>query len=115
MIAKVYRNLHKNCLSIIDKKTRRVAMHRESVVLKNAFFTVSQSGRKRVLKEKRKNVHAFVHGEVIETDFKFPDRSPQEAYYNPYKVSSFVDRASGLPVTEAAMVLLSGNMIYYWK
>ena len=61
----VYFNLHKKCFSIkaLEGAMKgRVVAHRDNVLLFHATFKVSQAGRERVLREKRKNVHAGVCG-----------------------------------------------------
>ena len=61
----VYFNLHKKCLSVkaLEGESKgRVIAHADSVELVNATFKVSQAGRQRVLRERRKNVHAGVVG-----------------------------------------------------
>lgn len=62
---RVYRNLNNGLISIKDKKTNRVIGYAEEVWINNPKFIVSEAGRQRVLKEKRKNVHAFIEGEII--------------------------------------------------
>lgn len=109
-----YRNLHKKCFSVVDTKTNRVFKHQFHVVLRDARFTVREAGRQRVLREKRKNVHAFVKGELVETNFQFPDCVPKEAWYNPYETEKFVDKETGEVVDRARLVLLSPGHIYYW-
>lgn len=59
----VYRNLANGCWSV--KVSGLVALHADTVLLRNAEFVVSEAGRQRVLKERRKNVHAGVRGEVV--------------------------------------------------
>lgn len=121
MRVKAYRNLHKKCFSIVDLKTGRVFKHQFHVVLRNASFRVSESGRQRVLREKRKNVHAYVVGELVETNFQFPDLQPKEAYYNPYKVDSFRiwDETKRGPsdekIEKASLVLLAPGSTYVWE
>jgi hypothetical protein len=60
---KVYRNLHKGCYSIQYKG--RVVAHADEVLIREPVFRVQPAGRKRVLRTKKKNVHAFVVGELI--------------------------------------------------
>jgi len=55
----VYRNLHKNTWSIRSRTTGRVVEHSDNVLVRAAKFVVQPAGRKRVLQEQRKNVHAF--------------------------------------------------------
>ena len=86
----VYRNLHKNLMSI--RQNGIVKCHAENVVLQNADFIVGQKGRERVLREKKKNVHAFVKGTVIEAK-KTYNLLPYQwsaAYYNPYTCQNWV-------------------------
>ena len=65
----VYYNLHQHMWSVKDIKTGRVICHQYEVQLYNATFKVSAAGRARVLKERRKNVHAGVQG------YMTPDRT----------------------------------------
>lgn len=95
---KVYFNLHKKTWSIKDKSTGLVIGYANYVPMKDCVFKVSEAGRQRVLKEKRKNVHAYVEGTI---SFDTLDKS--ELYhgdftYNPYKYDSFVHFINGKPV-----------------
>ena len=59
---KVYYNLQKDCLSVIDAETGLLYCHAHRVELHDAKFRVQLAGRNRVIKEKRKNVHAYIVG-----------------------------------------------------
>ena len=59
---KVYYNLNLDCLSVIDAETGLLYCHAHRVELHDAKFRVQEAGRQRVLREKRKNVHAYVVG-----------------------------------------------------
>lgn len=59
-IVRVYRNLTRGCLSVMRRGL--VVAHVESVALHGARFVVQEAGRQRVLRDRRKNVHAFVEG-----------------------------------------------------
>ncbi len=61
---RVYRNLHKDCISV--KQGGLVRCHATNVVLKDCKFIVSEAGQRRVRNEKKKNVHAFVEGYVVD-------------------------------------------------
>lgn len=101
----VYRNLRKHCWSVRNVKTRLVEAHTLFVVLTDAKFLVSESGRNRVRKEKRKNVHAWVRGHLTPT--VLPDTSNwHRVIYDPYKFDSFVLASGHESVSEASMVLL---------
>ena len=60
---KVYFNLNLDCLSVIDAETGLLYCHAHRVELHNAKFRVQEAGRQRVLREKRKNVHAYIIGD----------------------------------------------------
>lgn len=88
----VYWNLHKDLFSVRNMQTGRVMMHTHFVRLQDAKFVVRPSGRLRVLREKRKNVHAFVRGYLDTYDLDWSVFGPErKATYNPYKYDSFVD------------------------
>jgi len=75
----------------------RVVAHEDFVVLKDAKPKVSKAGRERVLREKRKNVHAGVVGEWIKEDVPEEEAevfaaTPYMVTYNPYKADHFYYR-----------------------
>ena len=59
----VYRNLHKKCWSV--RQGGKVKVHTSYICLQDVKFVVQPAGREKVLKEKKKNVHAFVRGYLI--------------------------------------------------
>lgn len=86
----VYWNLHKHTWSIRalqgpDKG--RVIKHSDRVDLLNVWCSVSESGRQRVLRDGRKNVHAGLVGQLQEEPVKGVG---SKATYNPYKGPTFV-------------------------
>lgn len=96
-----YYNLHKRTWSVKaleGKRKGRVICHSDYVILSDACGKVSEAGRLRVLKEKRKNVHAGIVGHLIDGD-DYDRLSEVESgellYYNPYKVDRFVFKESG--------------------
>ena len=108
----VYFNLHKKCFSIKalegDRKGRVVA-HSTTVLLEGCKFKVSEAGRQRVLREKRKNVHAGVTGTWINADrvescYEFLSMVGRQVSYNPYKYSSFIIKATEQTVDKADVV-----------
>jgi hypothetical protein len=89
----VYRNLHKKCWSV--RQRGKVKLHTDYIFLENAELKVSQKGRERVLREQRKNVHAFIKGFVVDPKIINgieDDYNPNwvDVTYNPYKYDSFV-------------------------
>ena len=104
----VYKNLHKDVWSI--RHNGRVVNHADSVIIMKAQLVVQPSGRERVLRERRKNVHAFIRGEVIlindstqgtALEFNVP------ITYNPYKQAYFYRKDTGEKVDRADFVLLN--------
>lgn len=107
---KVYRNLHRKCFSV--QQGGIVKCHAENVILKNAEFLVSDKGRERVRREKRKSVHAFVKGFVVaasETIKGQLDFGWQKCYYNPYETDYFTECESGRYLKGALFVDLCKN------
>ena len=110
----IYRNLHKNKFSI---KFRGKVINRHGyIITMDSTFKVNEKGRQRVLLERRKNVHAFVAckafmlcgGELDITNL-------QEVYYNPYKLNTFVLKATNDIITSNKKVYLWDNKIYIDK
>lgn len=108
-----YFNLHKYVFSLRSSKTKLVEHHSEAVVLTDCKFKISQKGRERVIREKRKNVHAGVEG--IFVDFQV-DRYNLEDFkeltYNPYKYDSFVVKETEVPVNTASLVILINKRVF---
>jgi hypothetical protein len=108
----VYRNLHKGCWSV--KQNGLVKAHSLEMEMFSCMMKINQAGWLRVIREKRKNVHAFVHGyihpnfigldfepEPIDGDRKvwtdLPEDQMREIRYNPYDRASFTYRDDGSP------------------
>jgi hypothetical protein len=68
-------------------ETGLVIAHADEVTLEECSFVVSEKGRARVLKEKRKNVHAFARGLLAHNGTAW---CPHFVSYNPYKRGCFV-------------------------
>lgn len=113
----VYYNLNKETFSI--SFMGKVIMHADYVKLSDVEFRVRPGGKEKVRDEKRKNVHAFVIGNLI--DFcEFPCDRIEEPYsdivvtYNPYVNDTFVIKGTDEPVyfaDEVEMVNME-NKIY---
>ena len=113
MKVRIYYNFHKKLFSVQEKVNGswKVVEHTNEIFLRNATFKVSEAGRQRVLKEKRKNVHAFILGER----FPFVPKSlvyRDEISYNPYKASNFMVVSENKPLDRAKyVVILNGKVI----
>lgn len=88
----IYKNLHKDCWSV--KQDGLVKMHTHDLSLFDCSFRVNAKGRDKVVKERRKNVHAGVSGYIDlpwdEEDVSREGQQTKLAMYNPYKYKSFV-------------------------
>lgn len=103
----VYRNLHNGRWSVRGNKTKLVLGHADKVLLYDVEFVVGEKGRRRVLREGRKNVHAYARGYLCNwvgdsyknrgmpptLNTRFPSLMEQisllEVCYNPYKFGHF--------------------------
>ena len=97
----VYRNLIRKMWSV--RQNGIIIGHCTQIYLWGCDYIVGEGGRQRVLRERVKNVHAYVRGYVCEvgdirkTDPADPaDPDGYQPYhvvtYNPYKYDSFVDK-----------------------
>lgn len=131
----IYRNLHNDCYSIRYKDY--VIAHAKELVLYNVTFKVSEKGRQRVLHERRKNVHAYALATFIDSALGLEftgnytsDRAilddvellqdnlaplSNQAWYNPYKVETFVDGVTFEPITKARQVHMHDSGIVTYK
>jgi hypothetical protein len=87
----VYRNLRTKGYSV--KQFGKVVAHASRLCVKNCEFIVGEKQRQRVIREKQKNVHAFIKGYYTTTGMgTSADRNdlPIEISYNPYKSGNFI-------------------------
>lgn len=109
----VYYNSHKKLFSVQEKVDGKwkVVEHTNEIFLRNVSFKVSEAGRQRVLKKKRKNFHAKMVGErfpFIPKSFVYRD----EVSYNPYKGPNFMITKEEKPLDWAKYVtILNGKVI----
>lgn len=103
---RVYRNLHKDCYSV--KQDGLVKCHADQVTLQEVKFIVSKAGQKRVRDEKKKNVHAYLEGYVVDarqadnivdgkksdTDLEAGLSDWESVYYNPYECDGFMNTST---------------------
>ena len=96
---RVYRNLHKECLSV--QQGGLVKCHADNVVLRDFKTIVNPKGQERVRREKAKNVHAFIEGFVIDAKECWKgmfDFGWGKCYYNPYETDHWTDLETGQAV-----------------
>ncbi len=112
----VYYNLHKHTFSI--KYKNKVILHSDYVRLGDVEFRVRQGGKLRIRREKQKNVHAFVIGNLLDYCQHPCDNIPPEpndniVTYNPYKYDSFVYKNTEEPIynsKEVEMINLKNKL-----
>jgi hypothetical protein len=79
-----------------------VISYLDVVALSDVSFVVRPGGRNRVLKEKRKNVHAFAVGTLSDDIILHQKSCRFYAVYNPYKAAYFRltngDRIDSVPL-----------------
>lgn len=102
----VYKNLRTGNYSVRHKG--RVIDHAAEVWIDDAAFVVNAAGRARVLRERRKNVHAFVRGERSERSDAIvrPTALGVAVKYNPYEGNRFFEVGSGRAVIGARHVYI---------
>lgn len=111
----VYWNLHRKLWSVkaLEGKDKgRVINHMPSVLLYNAEGKVSEAGRQRVLRERRKNVHAGIVGHLRSADRRVTyhiEDIGDRITYNPYKYERFVHTVDESPFEGSAYALLTAD------
>jgi hypothetical protein len=110
----VYYNLHKHVWSVKDKKTGRVIAHLDSILLSSCKFIVREGGRQRVIKEKRKNVHAFIEGDWDGDEAKglLSLNDGTSVTYNPYLYDSFIKKKDSKPIKTADVVWMDKRQVF---
>lgn len=88
------------------------------VLLADVEFLVRPSGRARMLREGRKNVHAYAVGRLV--DWVHPDEARateglqgRGVFYDAHRFESFVDADSHQPVFQASDVRLHERGVTY--
>lgn len=130
----VYFNLHRKCWSIKaleGPRKGRVIGHADYIDLADVQWKVSEAGRQRVLRERKKNVHAGAvgtleawsdkHGNRMGVQFgkttfdtlSTPDAVPGDVSYNPYKGPTFYDRSTGEAVHRSAAAFFTPERNIY--
>ena len=99
----VYFNLHKRVWSV--RQDGKIAEHTKHIMLKDARFLVGQAGRKKVIKEQRKNVHAGISGYIVDRVPNVPDFCTTVSY-NPYKNETFINFATERSILWAPHVVM---------
>ena len=112
MSVDIYFNLHKKVFSVRHKG--KVIEHATALTVIDPKFVVQPAGRAKVLRDKVKNVHAFVRTDsmwTVETDlnYEFCEQflPSERVKYNPYMADTFVSCATGDAIHKAEVAYLT--------
>lgn len=113
---RVFKNWKQNCYSIMQGG--RLLASARQVRLSAVEFRVRESGRQRMLKEKRRNVHAFAVGHLLDYVHPSDDRQLDEmrgrgVFYNPYLYETFVDDETRAPVAGSELAQFDEDGVVY--
>lgn len=103
-LVRVYWNLHKKAWSI--QLDGLVVGHANFLCLRAVTPRISDSGRQRVIRSRRKNVHAFLCGDLGHLDRRA--RCLGRITYNPYQHDTF--QLNGEPYMGSAFVRLENKV-----
>lgn len=101
----LYKNLHNGLFSV--KQDGLVVAHLDSVLLANVSFKVNEGGRRRVIREKKKNVHAFIIGYILNVNSTPMSLLKRSITYNPYKCDYFYFKDDN-----SKAILNKDNLVY---
>lgn len=101
----VYRNLHRGLFSV--KRRDKPVEHARRIVLRDVRLLVRPAGRAKVLRDRRKAVHAFVTGVPVGGNDAIPRRGWRSFSYDPYANEHFVLADTGEPVLAARFAELA--------
>ena len=121
----VYKNLHRDVWSLMNRGL--VVSHEDHVVMEGCEFVVRPAGRGKVLRERKKNVHAFVKGYPIDAEKSTADGgarevvealrllTPVQITYHPYRKGSFYRIDTAADVVSADYVeLRKDSTVWAW-
>ena len=108
----IYRNLNRGKLFSVKYKGK-VVDRLDDFVAYDCETRVSQAGRKRVLENQKRNVHAFVVANSYTEAMGLVKPNTNELKYNPYRSSNF--QCNGENVDRADAVLFKDGKAYIIK
>lgn len=89
-----------------------IRFHCDVLQLRDCDYFVSEKGRQRVIREKKKSVHAYIigylckKGEILQAENEFLQDDDEcckysVAYYNPYVTDAFIDKDTKIPISHS--------------
>ncbi|AMQ66828.1 hypothetical protein SEA_SHAM4_88 [Mycobacterium phage Sham4] len=111
----VYYNLHRHLWSVKalegPDKGRVIGWH-PVVVLRGVEGKVSEAGRQRVIRTRKKSVHAGLVGEWITDGSAMIRGTARKVTYNPYLYETFVYEDDKTPFQGADVAVLANKTVY---
>lgn len=105
------------CISYLPYGQTSGTEYAGTLAMTNVTFKVSEAGRLRCLTENRKNVHAWVVGDILDV---VSNQIPlgvknhwRQARYNPRNGPHFVDSLTGESIHTARAAYMVGSKVYY--
>ena len=88
----VYRNLHTGGMSVRENAKPRHVIDSDcrELIVENAEFVVQEATRLKVVREKQKQVHAFIKGIATNNNELINNKTKIEVTYNPYLYKKFI-------------------------
>ena len=103
----VYRNLNQPGVTYSIRQNNKVVGHGIEFGISDCIFIVKESGRKRALKSKSRNVHAWIVGKIAEME-----EGGFEIKYNPFKFSHFYIEGDPGILTKAYKICFTGKGVF---
>lgn len=111
-IIRIYRNLNNGTMSIQAKASGwKVVGHVTNAVVGGIKFKVRECARQQVIREKRKNVHAWGEG-ILLGQFSESAVAPIALGYCPYRDETFVQRDTGIPILTCSHLVVRDNLVF---
>lgn len=111
LTTRIYRNLNTGTMSLQQKinKSWLVVGHVTNVAIEYPTFHISKAGKNRVIREKRKNVHAWAEGKLI--GITADSSNLEEIYYCPYNSDSFSWKKTGESIKSSSLLVVIDNKV----
>jgi hypothetical protein len=111
LTTRIYRNLQNGTMSLQQKigNSWLVIGHVTNAAIAYPKFYVSQAGRDRVIREKRKSVHAWAEGQLLGVIADSPNL--KEIYYCPYSSGRFSWKETGESIESTNLLVVIDNQV----
>jgi hypothetical protein len=112
LTTRIYRNLQTGTMSLQQKvnKSWLVVGHVTNAAIEYPKFHISQSGKLRVIREQRKNVHAWIEGRLI--GITADSSGLEEIHYCPYTSETFLWKKTGDPIESTSLFVVINNQVF---